>query len=546
METKMIDRQKSQPIQVAKTIRPTPHMHISTAMPGKMVPLIASPVLREDKVVRAEMTIAVDQMETVEVIANPVNVTVSAYLVPNSAFDRFDSIDQLNRAHEGIEPYAGQSVVDYFTTVSSGSYGSNEIFKYLGRHTPESTQVNDAYIQAYNEIWNLRAGRRSPNITKRSVTEATLAPAFWAHEQFRHIVPDFDQQDIDGEIALNVAAARIPVRGIGKGNGTFTQTDEAVRETDGDGTVTYSSASNVSDNSTNNRYFVEEDPNNSGFPNIYAELQDNGITLSLSNIDVAKKTKAFAAMRKQYEDHDDEWIIDMLMNGLSIPNPAFMKPMLLGQVTSKIGQSKRYATDAGNLTKSVADGSTVLQLRYRTPVIPTGGVVMVVAEITPAQMFERQFDPYLMATDVEDLPSYLRDFLDPEPVDIVQNVQIDTEHTSGSSTFGYEPKNRKWATQAPTVGGDFFRPQANTFVEKRQRLWISEPVDPVLSEDFYIVSDLSEDIFAQSVKDNYEVNVQGLTQFQGNTYFGPTLIESSDNYEKILAEVPFETIDKNA
>ena len=63
-----------------------------------------------------------------------------------------------------------------------------------------------------------------------------------------------------------------PVTGIGKGNQTYTLTSQAAYETDGTGSVTYASANGIGTNVSNNYFYVEEDPNNTGFPNIEADL----------------------------------------------------------------------------------------------------------------------------------------------------------------------------------------------------------------------------------------------------------------------------------
>ena len=63
-----------------------------------------------------------------------------------------------------------------------------------------------------------------------------------------------------------------PVTGIGKENTTFSYTSQAVYETDGSGTVTYSNAANISDLATNQHHYSEEDSSNSGYMNIRADL----------------------------------------------------------------------------------------------------------------------------------------------------------------------------------------------------------------------------------------------------------------------------------
>ncbi|TIS12727.1 MAG: hypothetical protein E5X07_39360, partial [Mesorhizobium sp.] len=101
-------------------------------------------------------------------------------------------------------------------------------------------------------------------------------------------------------------------------------------------------------------------------PEIYAELQNAGITVSLSNIELAKKTAAFARLRTQYNEHSDQYLINMLMDGLTIPEQAMMQPILIGEQTTIFGMSKRYATDAANLKESVVNGATMVDMAIQT------------------------------------------------------------------------------------------------------------------------------------------------------------------------------------
>ena len=464
------------PIAVPKSTR----IHTATALTslpaGKMVPLAAFPLLREDSVISGRMRFSFESMETAEILMNAINVRVMAYLVPTLAFDRFEgSMDQLNRSWSG-EAFKGLPVVPYVETAAFGATGANQVYKYLGLHAKPTAMVNTMYLEAYNQIWNFRAKNRSGDLTLRNRLATDLAPAFWTHERFKHIVPDFDQAVIDGEVALNVASARIPVRGIGfQTGGTAPHGKTTVRDATG-ATVVYSKHANTYDASAIKVKFTDASTNGANaVPEIYAELQNNGITVSLSNIDLARKTQAFAKLREQYHGHSDEWIINMLMDGLTIPEQAFAQPMLIGEKTTVFGMSKRYASDAANLTESVVNGATFLDLSIQLPTIPTGGVIMVVAEITPDQIFERQKDPFLHIQNAEQFPHYLRDTLDPEKVEAVPNDYVDVDHDTPNATFGYAPLNYAWNIEAPRIGGRFHRPDVDAgFDEDRQRIWAAE------------------------------------------------------------------------
>lgn len=541
-----INRTATQPIATPRTIRQHAARGITSLPAGKMVPICAVPILREDAVRSGRLQFSFESMETAEILMNAIQVRVMAYLVPTLALDRFNgSMDQLNRSYEGQPPLDGQPVVPFIETAPYGVHGDNKVYKYLGLHGRQTQAVNTAYLESYNQIWNFRARNRSPDLPQRARLQMDLAPAFWAHDMFKHIVPDFDQAVIDGEIALNLVSQRLPVKGIGVLAGaTGTASASTVRETGGTGTTNYPNSVGTV---TAGQLGVKMSGSNmaTAVPEIFAELQGLGINISLSNIELAKKTQAFAALRQQYTGHTDEWIINLLMDGISIPEQAFKQPMLLGEKTTIFGMSKRYASDGANLTESVVNGATFIDLSIQVPRIPTGGVIMVVAEVTPEQLYERQRDPYFHALSVADLPQYLRDTLDPEKVEIVPNEQIDVDHATPNGTFGYAPLNYRWQVGTPRIGGRFHRPKVNAgFDEDRQRIWAVETVNPTLSTDFYLCTNIHTKPFVVTNQDPFECVTRGEFVIEGNTVFGGALVEATDDYEKVLANAPKDRIVK--
>ena len=537
-----LSRTNTSPIPVVRSTRQVDIRALTSLPAGKMVPLSAFPLLREDRVRSSNIRVSFELMETVETLMNGVNVSVKAYLVPNLAFERFSGMDELNRAYEGIPNQEAGAVTPYFETMDTTSFRGHPILESLGLHFKAGDQINPAYIEAYNQIWNFRAKNRSKSLTLRGKHEYYLAPAFWQHDGFKHIVPDFDQAVIDGEVALNVANARMPVRGLVSTAGNYAAATQSGRETNEEGVSNY----NVLNGDTHNAtlFPVQKPGHANGVFEIYAELQNNGITVSLSNIELAKKTQAFAELRKQYGAHDD-YIIDLLMDGLTVPEQAYRQPILLASEDTVFGMAKRYATDGGNLTDSVVNGATFVDLSIATPVIPCGGVIMIVAEITPEQLFERQRDPYLYTTSPAQLPQYLRDTLDPEKVDVVKNGEVDTSHNNPNGTFGYAPLNWKWSTSTPRVGGRFYRPEAVTpFDEDRQRIWAVETPNPSLSADFYLCNAIHTKPFVVTNQDIGESLMRGLVTIDGLTVFGGALIEANGDYDAVIAEAPQDRIVK--
>ena len=546
-----MSRTRTTPVPVQRTTR-LHDLRVLTSLPaGKMVPLAAVPLLREDSVTSGQVRINFEMAETVEVLMNAINVRVMAYHVPKLAMERFSGMDELNRSYKGIPNQEGGPVTPWFETAAVGPVVP-EYLRYMGKHVREGQLVNLDYSEAYNAIWNFRAKNRSPDITLRTRYNPDLAPAFWLHENFAHIVPDFDQAVIDGEVALNVVNSRMPIRGLAMGTAGAPAAQSGY-DTEGNA-VTYPSSWAVEGvgspvGAGEAHMVVKSRANGSGInvPEVFAEMQENGITVSLSNIELARKTQAFARLRQQYSGHSDEYIIDLLMDGISVPEQYWRQPQLLADQRTVFGMSKRYASDAGNLTESVVNGATFIDLRWSLPRCPTGGIIMIVAEITPEQLFERQRDPYLHAIDVGELPEFLRDTLDPEKVSVVPCEYVDIDHDTPNATFGYAPLNHEWTNTSPQIGGRFHRPKVDAgFDEDRQRIWAVETQNPTLSEDFYLCTSMHLKPFVVQNQDPFDALMRGSVLIRGNTVFGGALIEATNDYAEIAAKAPTDRIEKPA
>lgn len=552
---KNLNRLTTRPLGVPRTRRSHNVVSFTSLPAGKCVPVAAIPLLREDGVRSGRMRLSFEMGETHDLLMNAINVDVRAYFVPTLAFERFNgSMDILNRSYMGQPPFEGEDVIPFIDTAAFGAHGANDVYEYLGLHAKEDRQVNTAYLEAYNAIFNYRAKMRSKDITRRDAYASTLAPAFWGHERFKHIVADVDLASMDGEVPLNIVSDNLALNSAfapveGDGNLAKFVDDSGtgstyMKYTTGSGAFEPTNPS-IFDNGESAK-FASDPGLRAVLTGITAELEQNGITVSLSNIEMAKKVRAFAKLRQQFAGHDDDWIIDLLMSGISIPDQALKQPMLLAHRKAVFGLQKRYASDAENLTEHAVNGATFVDLNIRLPRVTTGGVVIVVAEITPDQLFERQSDPYFFATDVATFPEYIRDVNDPEPVSVVKKEYVDVDHDDADDVFGYQPLNAEWFYDRPRIGGRFYRPAADApFDEDRLRMWAVEVENPTLSENFFLCTDIDNRPFiAGDTMDPFEVVAVGSVLIEGNTHFGPGLIEAGDDYDLIMEKVPQDRIAK--
>lgn len=533
-------------------VRTTPQAHqrttrvdfkrvVTTGFGGQFLPIFAVPLLREDALRMTTFRLGFEMAETASMLLNPVRVAAHMWFVPKLAFERFEDLGQINRSYLG-KPEKDNNVVPWFQlgTIEDGAASDpvfGEIARTMGLHSGPGATVNLDYIEAYNAIWNYVASQTSQSLTHRSEHDQTLAPAFWMHSAMRHVKPTFDQALIHGEVPLNVTESMMQVQGL------------VVEQNAAHSAATYYNPDGTTVTSPNGGWpssvlSLGGSNKGSGFISPWVEMEENGITVSLANIDLARKTAAFARIRQQYQGLNDDQIIDLLMQGVRIPDEGLNYPLLLDRKETIFGMSQRYATDSGNLEKSVTRGQTLLDMRAAVPQTNTGGIVMCCVEILPEQLYERQFDPYMMSESVADLPDRMRDELDLEPVDIVYNAFVDVDHSDPLGVFGYAPLNHAWQREAPMLGGLYHRPRADAaWNENRNRIWAVETQDPALGDDFYLASNIHHEVFADSQTDPFEISASGVAMIEGLTFFGPALRESVNDYDKVMEKADLSRID---
>jgi hypothetical protein len=523
-----------------RTSRTDETVFLSSMEMGKINPVMYFPGLREDQVNQGRARIAVNTTELTEMPLNGIAVTAHVWLVPHLALEQFNgSIDRLNKAYTGTQDVDGV-VPTYFeknkywngsarvtdaTPDDFDTAGDTAAFyKLMGIHTVGD--VNNTLVQCYNVTTNQRYQYLSKSLPMRDEFDHSLAKATWPLNQLKYIVPDFDERFNNGEATISGLTFKAPV---------ISQTFSDL------GSSYYAPATN--DHSTVSATDPSGDTYATAkmFDGIWAELTAGGTaTLSMADLENARKTAAFAKIRAKYSERvTDDDIIDLFMSGIQVPAAAMQEAMLLQKVTVPMVYDQQYATDAANLDDSVTRGYATVDLNFKTPRMNTGFTVLVTLEVVPEQLYERKQDCWMSTTTVDELPDFLVDYLDPQKIETVQNKYVDVNHTDGDGIFGYAPLNYKWMDRkSVNVGGKYHRPANDAYDENRARIITAETSSSMtLNEDFYLVSGLHKKMFADQITDGLEVSGRAAVKITGNTVFGPTLIEATDDYDVIDAEV---------
>lgn len=542
----MAERMRTSPVPWPRTARPDSVRTITSGPPGMAVPLAYYALEREDQMETTRFQCRAYMAETADLLLNTVNCVFSAWLVPALANDRFGgSLDAFNRAYMG-QPEMDGSQIPFIATQAYSTGTVRPFYQALGLHAPaNNTQCNNDVMEAYRQIFKYRCQQRSEALWEAVAPEydnagGGLVPAFFDNPQMAMIKPSFDVGATEGIVPLSVVGTSLAVSGIGLST-VGTQQNNDYRQTD---QTSFNPGGQIDHSGTNNVGIKLKNIAGTFFPDVTAELQQDGITVSLANIEMAKQTQAWARVRSQYSALSDDDMIDLLMSGVNLPTLAMAKPQLIDRKSVPFGMVQRFSSEAASLDVSATRGVAGADLTLRTPVLNTGGIVMILAEVVPEQFWERSADYHLLRTNTTRRPDRLLDEIDPQAIEVVENYHADVKHTDPTGIFGYAPLNHGFVRKRFNIGGKFHRTDPLApFDENRNRIWASEPVDPTLSKEFYLATDLPEDIFLQQTVDNFEFSGAGDAVISGLTFIGPMLREATGDYQSIIDRVDDDRIE---
>lgn len=538
-------RQSTTPVSFARSVRKDTSVLMSSGRAGVVMPVGYFPLLPGDSA-SGSVGIDVQLKEMPKPLLNAVHANVQAWFVPKSAMPHFSGRDELMHAMTGKNikalAQADRSPPPYFRAFSGNPVDilkRSEFARALGLHFPAGASVQPDLVDAYNLVYNFRLSahssklKRRPYVAEGIEAASKLAPAFWPSSRFVNVVPDYERALLVGSLDLDVAAGRLPVKGLVIGGAYSylnTSNQHSVDAQGNPSTATWydSPVRFVKDAITN-------------VPNVFAEMQSFGLNISLADIDKARTTQAFAKLRTAYAGNNatgfdnDDTIVSLLMQGISVPSDHFKRPWLLDSKRVPVGFAERFATDAANLDASVTLGRASAQLSINIPAQDVGGVVIFTLEVLPERIDERQSDEWLHYTRFDDLPNALRDVQRVEPVDLVKNRRIDAAHAQPDGLYGYEPMNNVWNRNFTRLGGVFYQPNAGAgWTENRSNIWQTEIVNPTFSATHYLApSPFPHSVFSDPTGDAFEVVCRHMVSITGLTQIGDVLVENNDDFQAV-------------
>jgi len=463
-----------------------------TGKMGQIIPIGLTEVLPGD-IIKHNVTTLIRSAPLTAPVMHPTRVLIAKIFVPT----RLVWTDFADKFITGGPDGADATARPYITTPVSTGVVKGTLLDYLGVPTGvASRQVSAIPVRGFQTAVNQLF--RDPDLQTEAVvslgngsdttTSTAMRYACWRKDYFNAARPE-PQKGPDITIPLGT---RAPVRGIGKLNTTWSSTDQTVRETDGTGTVVYDSNTAIDPGSNDSRYYVEQDPDNAGFPNIWADLtQAIGIT--------ALAFRALMSVQRFQENRNNEGsrYFELLRSwGVRYSDATLQRVQLHGLTEETMQFSEVLQTsEAGTTPLGEMAGHGILPMGSGTQerYYEEHGFIHTLMIVRPTSVYANAIEKHWLRVTKDDYWNPEFEHIGQEAIE-KQEVYFGSADPTGE--FGYNDRYSSYRRGVSRIAGDFRDTLKNWHFAR------DFGSEPSLNSAFVSAEDVSVEPFADQDSDH--------------------------------------------
>lgn len=430
------------------------HYKLLTANQGKLIPLTWYEALPGDSI-QQSTSLLIRMQPILAPIMHPVKVRIHHWFVPNRLiWDDWE--DFITGGPDGTFE-AQPPTVTNGSTVSVG--GLND---YMG--VPPGSYSGNPIIysalpfRAYNLIWNtmyrdedLQDEQPFDTTSGQDTTPKSLLNVAWEKDYFTTARPWPQKGD---DILIPISGEGY-VSGLGKLTNVFNDGGATGVYESGGILADYANKANINTETVgdNQRFFVEEDPSNAGFPNIRATF--SGAEITVNDLREALALQRFQEARARYGSRYVEYLKYL---GVRRPSDARLQnPEYLGGgraliSVSEVLQTQRTDEDATPLGYMGGHGIAAMRTRRYRRFFEEHGIVMTLMSIVPKSIYSSAMPKQWLRASKEE---YFQKELQYIGQQKIANREINAFNSNGSETFGYQDRYDEYRYMPSSVAGEF-------------------------------------------------------------------------------------------
>jgi hypothetical protein len=338
------------------------------------------------------------------------------------------------------------------TCFTSPTESNNRLFDYLGAPKRVQQSLNCLAVRAYNAIYN-EYYRDQDLVTEVNEDNVNVQKIAWQKDYFTSSRP-WTQKGPEVILPLGDLA---PVMGLGAEDQQYLDgADVAVYEAGGIQT-TYTKAKQLNATGVQSRGWLEEDPNNTGYPNIYADLSKATGT-NVNDVRNAFAIQRYQEARARYGSRYTEYLRYL---GVTPSDARLQRPEFLGGGRANVSISEVLQTAPEPTVDPVKDygvgdmyghGIAAVRSNGFQKFIEEHGYIISLFSVRPKAIYTQGVHRHWKRKTKED---YFQKELQHIGQQAVTNDEVFQTNSGGDDTFGYQDRYSEYREMPSFVSGEF-------------------------------------------------------------------------------------------